>query len=178
MLLYVIGASGSGKDSLIRCARDRIGPDSPIVFAHRYITRPAESGNGNHIAVSNSEFRRLLKLGCFAMHWESHGLSYGIGIEIDEWLKMGLKVVVNGSREYLGEAAKKYRLMTPVLIKAPGHVLRERLMRRGRESDDDIEERLTRSNAVEKMVSHPRLIELDNSGPLEDACRQLLTVLG
>jgi ribose 1,5-bisphosphokinase len=177
MLFYLIGASGSGKDSVIRCARDRIGPDSPVVFAHRYITRPAESGNENHIAVSNSEFRRLLKLGCFAMHWDSHGLRYGIGIEIDQWLEMGLKVVVNGSREYLGEAAKKYRLMTPILIRAPGHVLRERLMNRGRESADAIEERLTRSNEVEELVRHPRLIELDNSGPLENACRQLLSVL-
>ncbi len=47
-LIYVMGASGSGKDSLMRYAREKLAKHSNIVFAHRYITRPADAGGENH----------------------------------------------------------------------------------------------------------------------------------
>jgi ribose 1,5-bisphosphokinase len=43
-LFYVIGASGAGKDTLLRYARVRVGGSGGVVFAHRYITRPAAAG--------------------------------------------------------------------------------------------------------------------------------------
>ena len=41
-LIYVMGPSGAGKDSLLGYARERLA-EQPLVFAHRYITRPALS---------------------------------------------------------------------------------------------------------------------------------------
>ena len=38
-LIYVIGPSGSGKDSLMQYARKHC-PGNEAAFAHRYITRP------------------------------------------------------------------------------------------------------------------------------------------
>jgi ribose 1,5-bisphosphokinase PhnN len=35
-----MGPSGAGKDSLMAYARARVSEDAPILFAHRYITRP------------------------------------------------------------------------------------------------------------------------------------------
>jgi ribose 1,5-bisphosphokinase len=43
-LVYVMGPSGAGKDSVLGRARAMLSTDLPIVFAHRYITRPADSG--------------------------------------------------------------------------------------------------------------------------------------
>ena len=42
-LVYVMGPSGAGKDSLLSFARSALA-DEPVVFAHRYITRPAGQG--------------------------------------------------------------------------------------------------------------------------------------
>src|SRR4051812_46339588 len=100
-LFYIIGASGVGKESLINYARTTINGSLPILFAHRYITRPAQAGNENHIALSTEEFQSRLAGNLFALHWESHGQSYGIGVEINTWLEKGFHVVVNGSRQYL-----------------------------------------------------------------------------
>lgn len=99
-LFYVIGPSDSGKDSLLRYARARLGPVSRVVFAHRYITRPVDVNGENHVALTKAEF------GLLAMHWRSHGHRYGIGREIDLWLAKGCQVVVNGSREYLPQARR------------------------------------------------------------------------
>jgi ribose 1,5-bisphosphokinase PhnN len=53
-LIYVMGPSGAGKDSLLGFARDRLKAE-PILFAHRYITRP--SGNGEaHVELTVEEF--------------------------------------------------------------------------------------------------------------------------
>jgi ribose 1,5-bisphosphokinase len=175
-LFYLMGPSGSGKDTLIRCVRPRMRPEAPIRFVKRYITRPVGPAEENHIAVTETEFERLLCQGLFAMHWTSHGLRYGIGTEIYDWLEDSLNVVVNGSREYFGEAARMHPNMIAVVISVSEELLRERLMQRGRESAEEIEERLVRAQAFNGIIEHPRLITIDNNGPLEEACRKLVKI--
>ena len=91
-LIYLVGASGSGKDSLLAHARSRLCAQQEVIFAHRYITRAASVGGENHIALSNAEFELRRQAGLLAMHWESHGYCYGVGIEINHWLAKGMTV--------------------------------------------------------------------------------------
>ena len=49
-LVYVMGPSGAGKDSVLERARAMLSADQPIAFAHRYITRPPDIGGENHVA--------------------------------------------------------------------------------------------------------------------------------
>ncbi len=84
-LFYVMGPSGSGKDSLLRALRERLKPADPVVIAHRYITRAADANEAS-VALTAEEFHRRMELGCLALHWHSHGLHYGIGVEIEQWL--------------------------------------------------------------------------------------------
>ncbi|OGB24807.1 MAG: hypothetical protein A3I66_02575 [Burkholderiales bacterium RIFCSPLOWO2_02_FULL_57_36] len=92
-LIYVVGASGSGKDSLMDYGRERLADVSGVLFAHRYITRRAHAGGENHVSLSLQEFTARNKAGLFAMHWNSHGHEYGVGIEINQWLAKGITVV-------------------------------------------------------------------------------------
>ena len=66
-LVYVMGPSGAGKDSVLGRARVLLPPKAPVVFAHRYITRPADIGGENHVAVTRAEFamRRAYGVGRF-----------------------------------------------------------------------------------------------------------------
>jgi ribose 1,5-bisphosphokinase len=175
-LFYLMGASGSGKDTLLRSVRQRLPSEAPVRFATRYITRPEEQEGENHIALTETEFERLLRDGCFAMNWTSHGLQYGIGTEINRWLENGLNVVVNGSREYFSEAERTNPNIIPIMICVSDRLLRQRLLQRGRESAEAIEERLARAHAFGGLVKHPRLITIDNSGPLEEACEKLVSI--
>ncbi|QXP85097.1 phosphonate metabolism protein/1,5-bisphosphokinase (PRPP-forming) PhnN [Methylococcus sp. Mc7] len=175
-LFYVIGASGSGKDSLLRYARASLREHERVMFAHRYITRPPELEGENHVYLSEQEFAERLAAGLFAMHWDSHGYRYGIGCEIDTWLAKGYNVAVNGSREYLHQAFERYPEMLAILIDTPPAVLEARLKARGRESAEEITERLERAKAFGSL-SHPRLLRVDNSATIEEAGERLVALL-
>jgi ribose 1,5-bisphosphokinase len=173
-LIYVMGASGSGKDTLMRYARQRLA-DTGTAFAHRYITREAGAGGENHVALSEVEFAARLARGMFAMHWESHGLRYAIGIEIDAWLAGGINVVVNGSRGYLEQARARYPRLVPVSIEVSTETLRKRLLARGRETPAAIEQRLARHAALhtEGLAGY----RIDNDGTLEEAGEALVRLI-
>ncbi len=143
-LLYVMGSSGAGKDSLIGYARRTLGEDAGVVFAHRYITRPAHADGENHVALSAAEFEMRSRNGLFLFDWRSHGFRYGIGVEVAEWLRRGLHVVVNGSRAYLPRARQRVPSLLPVLVCATPERLRERLLGRGREAGAEVQQRLAR----------------------------------
>lgn len=165
ILLYVIGASGCGKDSLMRHAREILAADSSVVFAHRYITRPHDAGGENHIALSEAEFNARVERKLFSLHWSSHGLYYGIGSELNHWLAKGLTVVLNGSRAHLPEASRSYPELRPVLIEVSPDVLQARLHARGREDISAIESRLLRTRQFDRL-QHAKLVRFSNDGPL------------
>jgi len=172
-LVPVMGPSGVGKDTLIAYARTRVDP-SRVLFGHRYITRPAESGSENHVALTRPEFAARRAAGCFALAWESHGLSYAIGGELDLWLGQGFTVVVNLARAAWAEAARRYPGLTGVLVTAPPAVLAERLATRGREEGAAIAERLARE--VE-LPEDPAIHRLDNSGAIALAGEAFLRLI-
>jgi ribose 1,5-bisphosphokinase len=176
-LFYIIGASGAGKDSLISYVNQRRSEETPVIFAHRYITRDTEAKGENHIALSIEEFNFRKNRGCFAMHWHSHQTNYGIGIEINTWLEMGLNVVVNGSRGYLPEAAKHYENLIPIMIRVNYDTLRERLFARGRENSEQIAERMAQSMHLETTTQHSRLCTIDNNGALGKAGEELCSLI-
>jgi ribose 1,5-bisphosphokinase len=175
-LFYVMGPSGSGKDSLLRALRERLKPADPVIIAHRYITRAADANEAS-VALTADEFTRRADLGCLAMHWQSHGLHYGIGVEIEQWLAQGLKVIVNGSREYLSDAATRYPKLCAVHVRVKPEVLAARLRNRGRESEAAIAKRLERANQPFAVPQGCKLVEIDNSGALEDSAREFAALV-
>ncbi|MCC8394722.1 phosphonate metabolism protein/1,5-bisphosphokinase (PRPP-forming) PhnN [Paraburkholderia sp. MMS20-SJTR3] len=173
-LIYVMGPSGAGKDALLSFARTRLAGE-PILFAHRYITRP--SGNGEaHVALSVEEFAARSVLGLFALEWSSHALRYGIGIELDGWLARGCSVVVNGSRQYLPHALARYPRAEVVHVNAAPHIREARLGARARESAQQVAARLARQ-APFALPAGVRCTSIDNSGALEEAGHALIAAL-
>jgi ribose 1,5-bisphosphokinase len=166
-LIYLMGSSGSGKDSLLRYARDRLAGNPGVVFAHRYITRPHDAGGENHVALTDAEFATRQHSRLFALAWTSHGHSYGVGIEIDQWLGKGHTVVVNGSREYLAQARLRYPELLAVTVEVPAGLLRQRLLERGREDASAIEQRLARHRLFQGLPHAGQVIT--NDGPLSRA---------
>jgi ribose 1,5-bisphosphokinase len=174
-LFYIVGASGAGKDTLINYARTKINGSDPVIFAHRYITRPPNTGNENHVCLSTGEFQLRMKAGLFAMYWESHGNFYGIGHEINRWLKNGFNVVINGSRQYLPIAQQIYPEMEVILIVATHEIINQRLLNRGREDAGEIEKRIARTSKISTDLRN--CIKIQNDGAIEDAGDELVNIV-
>lgn len=177
-LIYLMGPSGSGKDSLLDAARERLAARG-CVIARRVITRSAEAVGEEAVGVSPAEFDQQEADGAFALSWRANGLAYGIPRQIDDWLAAGQDVLVNGSRAHLPYALQRYPDLIGVLLSVEPEVLRERLLRRGRENIEQIEQRLAR-NAQFDAASAERdgLHLLDNSASIECAGDNLLALIG
>ncbi|MCQ4255749.1 phosphonate metabolism protein/1,5-bisphosphokinase (PRPP-forming) PhnN [Stutzerimonas stutzeri] len=173
-LIYLIGPSGAGKDSLLDAARPALA-ERHVRVARRVITRSAEATGEAAQPVTPTEFERLEAQHAFALSWRANGLAYGIPAQIDEWLAAGEHVLVNGSRGYLPQARERYPNLLAVLLSVEQDVLRQRLQARGRETDEQIDSRLARNALFAGELDD--YISLDNSTPLEESVGRLLALI-
>ncbi|MNU34419.1 Ribose 1,5-bisphosphate phosphokinase PhnN [compost metagenome] len=174
-LIYLMGPSGSGKDTLLRLLRTGLRGEEPVLVAHRYITRDS-AGTEDALRLTPEEFSRRAALGCFALRWASHGLHYGIGVEIDAWLAGGAAVIVNGSRAHLEQAHARYPSLTAVEVSVDPGLLARRLASRGRESAAQITERLSRAAQPFPVPERCRLLRVSNNEAPETAAGALLDI--
>jgi ribose 1,5-bisphosphokinase len=127
-LVYVMGRSGAGKDSIIAAAGQTVL--RWVVTAHRYIR---VRRGWDDLYLEPEEFNRLDVKKAWALHWSAHGHEYGISKLLDKQLLDGLAVIVNGSGGYLEEDVRLCPDLVPVLVTAFPLVLKERLEKRGLE---------------------------------------------
>lgn len=169
-LIGVVGPSGVGKDTVMEAVA-RAWPGLHLV--RRVITRPEEAGGEAFDGVSDEVFRRRVVDGDFALHWQAHGLRYGIPRDVEDVLAEGRVAMVNLSRAVLGEAQDRFPGFAVLSLTATPEVLAQRLQGRGRESAVDIARRLARAdNALPAGLD--RVVTIDNSGALEDTVTAVL----
>ncbi len=172
-LFTVVGPSGVGKDSLLRAAKAHY---PRLHLVRRVITRPTEAGGEDFEGVTQSQFDARLARNGFALHWQAHGLRYGIPSTLHEVLADGRDAVFNGSRAMLPDAQRAFPGLIVIHVTARPEILATRLAARGRETADDIARRLARATLG---LPHGlrRVIEIDNSGRFEDGVAALRDAL-
>ena len=143
-LIYVVGPSGAGKDSVLMRLRETWGTPHTLHWARRTITREVQAGGEAHESVSESDFKRLLDQEAFALHWQANGLFYGVRQGELSPLYDGHVVFVNGSRGHLDQLLASFPGTSVVHITASAEALQERLRSRQRETEQEIEKRLAR----------------------------------
>jgi ribose 1,5-bisphosphokinase len=174
-LILVVGPSGAGKDTLIAAAAATLAVNPGYQFPKREITRASDAGGEDHVAVSSTEFTARRDAGGYALHWYAHGLSYGIPASIDAAIASGVTVVVNTSRTIIDTARARYPNLRVIFVTAPLDVLAQRIAARGRESADDVAERLARAGAIAPRGDD--IIEICNDGSLEAGVSAFLNAL-
>lgn len=167
LFIAVAGASGAGKDTILRCVAGAFANEPRVQVARRVITRPADAGGEAHEAVSAQRFAEMEARGGFALCWAAHGLCYGIPVSVDAAVDGGAIVLANVSRGRLREAMQRYSRMVAVHVTAHPQVLAARLAARGREDDAAVRERLKRAAGLD--IPRERVLEIDNSGTIDTA---------
>jgi len=159
-LFFVVGASGVGKDTLIKGAKSALADDGDFVFARRSITRPPDMGDEGHEHLSPQEFERLRANGGFLIHWAAHGLFYGIRANYRDALGKGKHVVVNGSRAAIPDLLRLVPGAVIVQVTASPETIAKRLATRAREDQSEIQARLERGSL--SIPSHAKSVTVAN----------------
>ena len=174
LVVLVVGPSGAGKDAVLGEAARRLGDDQRFLFPKRVVTREANAAEDHH-TLTTEVFAARLQGGAFALHWEAHGLSYGIAAGIDAAVHAGRSVVFNASRRVVPVARVRYANAAVVLIDAPFQLRARRLATRDRERARDVDARLQR--VVADFDAGDVDLLIDNSGALCQAADALASWL-
>lgn len=175
-LIYVCGPSGAGKDTLLQWLRQHLPAGLPLHWARRTITRPAVADAEDYEGLSTDAFAALSDQGAFGLQWEANRLRYGIRQAELAPLAAGDWVVVNGSRAHLPQAAAQYPGLVAVHLTASPDTLRQRLLARGRETPEVVEERVRRAVAFTPPAGSTT-IEVRNDSTVDAAGQTLLAGL-
>ena len=153
--LYVIVApSGAGKSSLVSALLER-EPD--IGLSISYTTRkprPGEESGREYFFVRREEFDAMVNRGEFLEHAEVYGNLYGTSrIWIEKTRAKGSDVLLEIDWQGARAVKKLFRDMTYIYILPPSiEVLRERLVKRGKDAKEVIERRLAAAREDLKHV--------------------------
>ncbi len=175
-LVYVIGPSGAGKDSVLAWVMQHAEPGLGLHLARRSVSRAAHDSSEPHESLDSTQFAELARQGVFAMHWFANNLWYGVRHAELLPLAQGQTVLVNGSRGWLAEARLRFPDITVAQIIASPEVRRERLLLRRRESAEMIAARLERARTFE-LAPHEAHLSVMNDSTIEAAGASFLDQL-
>jgi ribose 1,5-bisphosphokinase len=171
--VLVVGPSGAGKDTLIGLAKAELAAEPCFVFPRRLVTRPS-SAFEEHDTISDQEFESGRREGRFTLSWRAHGLGYALPGSCRALAAAGRIVVCNVSRTQVEDARRVLDGVRVVAVTAPPRVLAERLQRRGRADDADLEARLARSSALPDIGAELTIV---NDKSAEEAARRFVGFL-
>ena len=172
-LFFIVGNSGSGKDSLIREVLNNYPKElTPLIFPKRFITRPPSPDTEDFISIAEDEFKEMLNRGEFVFHWRTYHKFYGVQKDIMENIEAGHSVLVNVSRMILEEAKKNYKFLRIIFVYVPFEITAQRIKEREREDSKELQERLERARKNQYLDIAD--FTVDNSGDLQVAGKELL----
>ncbi|PLW76902.1 phosphonate metabolism protein/1,5-bisphosphokinase (PRPP-forming) PhnN [Cohaesibacter celericrescens] len=166
-LVLLVGPSGSGKDSVLDWARLRLADDKRILFVRRCITRDNADSSEDHDSMTIPEFQKAEMQGDFILSWNAHGLYYGLPVTLLEHLKTGGVAIANGSRKTLPLLREQFPHFEVINLTVEPEILAARLAKRGRESAEEIKQRLARTQTLQgEDLFDVKTHHIDNSSDL------------
>jgi guanylate kinase len=176
-VFVITGPSGVGKGTLIRTLLDRVPELELSVSATTRKPRPGEQDGVDYHFLDDGEFERRVRAGDFVEHATYSGRRYGtLRADLQQRLARGVPVVleieVQGARQIADTMPEAVR----IFIAPPSEdALRTRLVGRGTDAPQDVEERLaTARQELRAQQEFPHVIYNDR---LEDAAEALEEVV-
>lgn len=164
-VILIVGASGVGKDTLLKNIKEK----KNINFIKRYITREPDNNEHNYY-IDDEAFEQLKRDDFFISTWEAHANKYAIA---KNQIIDGLNII-SISRGAIQDFENYFENVITIEITLPREILYQRLQNRGRENEQQIQSRLNRAyNTIEAK----KLIQFDNSSPIKESTTNFINLL-
>lgn len=165
ILILIVGASGVGKDTLLKELKKYLSAN----FIKRYITRQPDINESNYY-VSKEAFKVLENSAYFISSWSAHNNFYGIS---KNSIKEGLNII-SVSRAVIKNFEDIFEEVYTINITLNKKILKQRLLNRKRESLNEIENRLNRDY---KIINAKNLIEFENNKEVNESTKELKNLI-
>ena len=172
LLVFVVGTSGSGKDSVMReTVSYLISHDIPASTLMRVITRSPDK-NEKSTFMTTEDFLKLMKNNEFALSWHIYDNWYGCGwTPIKNAVTRNELLLINISRSVLFKAREVFPECLIVLVTVPKEIAESRIKKRGREDERGLITRLNRMKSNVEMPTPNKTVE--NTGNLHKTAEEL-----
>ena len=170
--ILIVGASGAGKDSLLKAAKayfTQCGDKKPKVhFIPRYIDRIPDQNEANFY-IDTQSFEILQDF--FISKWRANSHNYGIAKHCLH--KDGINII-SISRSAIKDFEAYCKNVSVIEVFVPLHILQTRLEQRGRENKAQIAKRLENAN---KKTYAKNLYRFENAKSLEESGREFVALI-
>jgi guanylate kinase len=176
-VFVITGPSGVGKGTLIRGLMERVPSLELSVSATTRAPRPGEEDGVDYHFLSPEQFESRVQAGDFVEHARYSGNRYGtLRSELEKRLREGAGVVL----EIEVQGARQVRSAMPDAVAVfiappPGGALRARLVGRGTDSPEQVDERLR--TAERELEAQPEFAHVVVNDRLEDATDELAAIV-
>lgn len=163
-IIVVSGASGSGKTTICRILSNEFGLYYSVSHTTR-ARRDREVNARDYYFVSVDEFKSMIANDDFVEWAEVYGNYYGTSRRIiEQYLKAGRGVILDLDTQGAANIKKSYHGACLIFLKTPELLdLRNRLVKRGRDSTQEIERRLAYAqNELAKINQYDHVIINDD----------------
>ena len=177
LLILVSAPSGAGKTSLVAAALER---DEQLVVSVSHTTRPQRPGEEdgvNYHFVDKTTFESMIADEAFLEHALVFGNHYGTSIAgVQDLRDQGKDVVLEIDWQGAEQIMARYPEVVSIFILPPSEVaLQQRLTKRGQDSADVIERRL--SEARLEMSQAPKYRYIVVNDDFETAHHDIATII-
>ena len=174
-LIIVSGPSGSGKDTIL-AELFKLHPD--IEFSISNVTRKRREGEGDkYHFITKEEFLKLLQDDMMLEYNEYLGNYYGTPRQpVEKAIESGRDIIVEIDVNGAENIKKKMPQAISIFILPPSmEVLQSRLKRRGTETDEQIQGRLTQAkNEIARISQYDYVVFNDD---LSDAVKDVEMII-
>jgi guanylate kinase len=177
-VFVITGPSGVGKGTLISRLRERVPELELSVSATTRPPRPGERDGVDYHFLTPEEFQAHVDAGDFLEHASYSGNRYGtLRSEVERRLREGrpvaLEIEVQGARQVRDAMPDAHA----VFIAPPSlETLRERLLRRGTDTPEQVEQRLR--TAERELEAQPEFAHVVVNDDLDRATDELARIVG
>lgn len=170
--ILIVGASGAGKDSLLKAAKAYFtqcgDKKSKVHFIPRYIDRIPDQNEANFY-IDTQSFEILQDF--FISKWRANSHNYGIAKHCLH--KDGINII-SISRSAIKDFEAYCKNVSVIEVFVPLHILQTRLEQRGRENKAQIAKRLENAN---KKTYAKNLYRFENAKSLEESGREFVALI-
>lgn len=155
LLVVISGPSGVGKGTVRKALFEM--PEQNFVYSVSMTTRkmrPGEVDGKDYYFVSREEFEQKIKDGKLLEHAEFVGNYYGTPLDkVNEQLELGKEVILEIEVEGAAQVREKCKDAVFIFLAPPGKAaLYNRLINRGTETEEVIQERIAKANREFKIA--------------------------